>query len=243
MLTDPDGQISLSSLSLLLHSVREGRRQRLNPLEERWDKPRLAKTKLIIIMLRSFNPFVRRVVSTASARVQKTQFSSNITRLGVDVLPPMSQAVVHNGIVYLSGQVDGTAEDVTGKIRSICQKGIMSLVLLIQILFCLSQAKQKMSLRKWTNICKRQVLTNRNCLLLLSGSRILRGILERWMRYGTPGLIRAISQFEPLLRHPSLTQNCWLRCRYLQLWNNAKPIAFPKWECHCHCIQQCHSSI
>ena len=38
-------------------------------------------------------------------------------RLGVDVLPPMSQAVVHNGIVYLSGQIDSTADDVTGKFR------------------------------------------------------------------------------------------------------------------------------
>lgn len=34
----------------------------------------------------------------------------------------MSQAVVHNGIVYLSGQVDGTAEDVTGQTKNVLAK-------------------------------------------------------------------------------------------------------------------------
>lgn len=34
----------------------------------------------------------------------------------------MSQAIVHNGIVYLSGQVDGTAEDVTGQTKNVLAK-------------------------------------------------------------------------------------------------------------------------
>ncbi len=34
----------------------------------------------------------------------------------------MSQAVIHNGIVYLSGQVDGTADDVTGQTKNVLAK-------------------------------------------------------------------------------------------------------------------------
>lgn len=34
----------------------------------------------------------------------------------------MSQAVVHNGIVYLSGQIDGTAEDITGQTQNVLAK-------------------------------------------------------------------------------------------------------------------------
>ncbi|KAL3785050.1 hypothetical protein ACHAWO_006825 [Cyclotella atomus] len=45
-----------------------------------------------------------------------------ITRLGTDVLPPMSQAVVHNNIVYLSGQVDATADDVVGQTKNVLAK-------------------------------------------------------------------------------------------------------------------------
>ena len=77
-------------------------------------------------MLRSFNPVVKKVVQKASlstpTRVQTACFSSNIVRLGVDVLPPMSQAVVHNGIVYLSGQVDGTGGDVTEQTKNVLAK-------------------------------------------------------------------------------------------------------------------------
>lgn len=65
-------------------------------------------------MLRSFvNPIARKAILTASASTRR--YNSNIVRLGVDVLPTMSQAVVHNGVVYLSGQVDGTAEHVIGE--------------------------------------------------------------------------------------------------------------------------------
>ncbi len=48
--------------------------------------------------------------------------SSEITRLGTEVLPTMSQAVVHNDIVYLSGQVDGTGEDVVAQTKNILAK-------------------------------------------------------------------------------------------------------------------------
>lgn len=41
-----------------------------------------------------------------------------ITRLGTDD-PRMSQIVVHNGIVYLSGQVDEVEADVAGQTKSI----------------------------------------------------------------------------------------------------------------------------
>lgn len=34
----------------------------------------------------------------------------------------MSQAVVHNGIVYLSGQVDGTGGDVTEQTKNVLAK-------------------------------------------------------------------------------------------------------------------------
>eukprot|EP00581_Thalassiosira_minuscula_P012987 CAMPEP_0183723030 /NCGR_PEP_ID=MMETSP0737-20130205/14780_1 /TAXON_ID=385413 /ORGANISM="Thalassiosira miniscula, Strain CCMP1093" /LENGTH=105 /DNA_ID=CAMNT_0025953281 /DNA_START=198 /DNA_END=515 /DNA_ORIENTATION=+ len=34
----------------------------------------------------------------------------------------MSQAVVHNGVVYLSGQIDGTAEDVVGQTKNVLAK-------------------------------------------------------------------------------------------------------------------------
>mmetsp|Transcript_9883 Transcript_9883/g.15852 ORF Transcript_9883/g.15852 Transcript_9883/m.15852 type:complete len:150 (+) Transcript_9883:63-512(+) len=78
-------------------------------------------------MLRSFNPIARKVLSasasSASSRCPKAHhFSSNITRLGTDVLPTMSQAVVHNGVVYLSGQVDGTAEDLVGQTKNVLAK-------------------------------------------------------------------------------------------------------------------------
>ena len=48
-----------------------------------------------------------------------TMASTNvITRLGTDD-PRMSQIVVHNGIVYLSGQVDEVEADVAGQTKSI----------------------------------------------------------------------------------------------------------------------------
>lgn len=51
-----------------------------------------------------------------------TALGSGIQRLGTDVLPTMSQAVVHNNIVYLSGQVDGSADDVVGQTKNVLAK-------------------------------------------------------------------------------------------------------------------------
>ncbi|KAL9183522.1 hypothetical protein ACHAXT_004378 [Thalassiosira profunda] len=64
----------------------------------------------------------RSLATIARRATQAARFSSGIVRLGVDVLPPMSQAVVHNGIVYLSGQIDGTAEDVVGQTKNVLAK-------------------------------------------------------------------------------------------------------------------------
>ena len=60
----------------------------------------------------------------SAARKQQCCFlsSATTTRLGTDVLPTMSQAVIHNDIVYLSGQVDGTAEDVVGQTKNVLAK-------------------------------------------------------------------------------------------------------------------------
>lgn len=51
-----------------------------------------------------------------------TRSSDGIVRIGTDVLPTMSQAVVHNNVVYLSGQIDGTAGDVVGQTKNILAK-------------------------------------------------------------------------------------------------------------------------
>lgn len=73
-----------------------------------------------MLHLHCFNSLKRRAVF--AARAPSVHFSSKIVRLGADVLPPMSQAVIHNGIVYLSGQVDGTADDVTGQTKNVLAK-------------------------------------------------------------------------------------------------------------------------
>ena len=77
------------------------------------------------MLRRALNPIARKAFSLASANHQQVAHrfgSSNIVRLGTDVLPPMSQAVVHNGIVYLSGQVDATADDVSGQTKNVLAK-------------------------------------------------------------------------------------------------------------------------
>ena len=48
-------------------------------------------------------------------------FSSEITRVGVEN-PNMSQIVVHNGIVYISGQVDDTGSDVKTQTENVLKK-------------------------------------------------------------------------------------------------------------------------
>ena len=72
--------------------------------------------------------FTRSIARVSSAANCQAFFSTShalytgIQRLGTDVLPPMSQAVVHNNIVYLSGQVDATADDVVGQAKNVLAK-------------------------------------------------------------------------------------------------------------------------
>ena len=78
----------------------------------------------------SFTMLGNRLLKTALTSTVKRQHlfsttvarNSSITRLGTEVLPTMSQAVVHNDIVYLSGQVDGTGEDVVAQTKNILAK-------------------------------------------------------------------------------------------------------------------------
>jgi len=76
-------------------------------------------------LLRSGGRVSASVSTSGLNRILNTQqnyFSSNITRLGVDILPSMSQVVIHNKIVYLSGQIDGSAEDITGQTQNVLAK-------------------------------------------------------------------------------------------------------------------------
>ena len=55
----------------------------------------------------------------AGASTQRSiRHLSSIKRMGLDN-PNMSQTVIHNGIVYISGQVDGTATDIEGQTRAV----------------------------------------------------------------------------------------------------------------------------
>ena len=46
---------------------------------------------------------------------------STITRIGTDD-PRMSKIVIHNDIVYISGQTDATAEDIEGQTKNVLAK-------------------------------------------------------------------------------------------------------------------------
>jgi enamine deaminase RidA (YjgF/YER057c/UK114 family) len=48
----------------------------------------------------------------------RSSHSASITRINTDD-PRMSKAVVHNGIVYLSGLIDASAADVTGQTKNV----------------------------------------------------------------------------------------------------------------------------
>ena len=65
------------------------------------------------------------VQRNASAFAQNLQGQlrtlGSIQRMGVEN-PNMSQAVVHNGIVYISGQVDATATDIEGQTADVLGK-------------------------------------------------------------------------------------------------------------------------
>ena len=63
----------------------------------------------------------RGVYSNPSNIFSSRSFSSEIKRIGLDN-PNMSQAVVHNGIVYISGQVDDTGSDTKSQTSNILMK-------------------------------------------------------------------------------------------------------------------------
>lgn len=68
--------------------------------------------------------FARDAAVASKSRTCTTQwrhFASAIERIGVDD-PRMSRIVKHNGIVYISGQTDATAEDIEGQTRNVLAK-------------------------------------------------------------------------------------------------------------------------
>jgi enamine deaminase RidA (YjgF/YER057c/UK114 family) len=76
-------------------------------------------------LLRSGGRATASVSTSGVSRILNSQhnyFSSNITRLGVDILPSMSQVVIHNKVVYLAGQIDGSAEDIAGQTQNVLAK-------------------------------------------------------------------------------------------------------------------------
>ena len=48
-------------------------------------------------------------------------FASKVQRIGTDD-PRMSKVVVHNGVVYMSGQTDTTSPDITGQTKAVLAK-------------------------------------------------------------------------------------------------------------------------
>jgi enamine deaminase RidA (YjgF/YER057c/UK114 family) len=66
---------------------------------------------------------IRRVVaSNAAQQGAPTRLLSTIRRIDQTTLPTMSQAVVHNNICYISGQIDATGDDVESQTRNILGK-------------------------------------------------------------------------------------------------------------------------
>mmetsp|Transcript_14672 Transcript_14672/g.18582 ORF Transcript_14672/g.18582 Transcript_14672/m.18582 type:complete len:138 (-) Transcript_14672:60-473(-) len=66
-------------------------------------------------MLQSFASKITKPVLSKSFQCRR------ISRFGVEN-PNMSQAVVHNGIVYISGQVDNTSADVKAQTENVLKK-------------------------------------------------------------------------------------------------------------------------
>ena len=64
----------------------------------------------------------QKALFTKSTASRSCSSGNSIVRIGTDVLPPMSQAVVHNNIVYLSGQIDGTVDDIVGQTKNVLAK-------------------------------------------------------------------------------------------------------------------------
>ena len=67
-----------------------------------------------------FSRIACRNISSKFAQATSRQLSS-IQRLGTEN-PNMSQTVIHNGIVYISGQVDPTAGDIKGQTKDVLGK-------------------------------------------------------------------------------------------------------------------------
>uniref|UniRef100_A0A7S4MKQ3 Uncharacterized protein n=1 Tax=Odontella aurita TaxID=265563 RepID=A0A7S4MKQ3_9STRA len=65
------------------------------------------------------SPTARRLFASSTKAAAS---SRDITRIDPNTLPTMSQAVVHKDIVYLSGQVDGTAPDLEGQMKNVLAK-------------------------------------------------------------------------------------------------------------------------
>ena len=62
-----------------------------------------------------------RLCTTSTSLPAFRSFATAITRIHTDD-PRMSKAVVHNGIVYLSGLIDATGSDVTSQTKSVLKE-------------------------------------------------------------------------------------------------------------------------
>ena len=87
--------------------------------------------------------------------------------------------MVHNGIVYLSGQIDGTADDVVGKILADSSMIVLRAIHYYIQHYYFSQDKQRMSWPRSIGTSRKQGPIKANCSHLPFGSRILKVISEQ----------------------------------------------------------------
>ena len=73
------------------------------------------------VLLAMLSSAIRRTVSTTAVR-NGVRWNSSIKRIDQTTLPTMSQAVVHNGICYISGQIDTAGQDVEAQTRNVLGK-------------------------------------------------------------------------------------------------------------------------
>ena len=93
------------------------------------EKVKMISTRCGVSSLRTagvLRSVLARDAATAASKsrtcaTQWRHFASAIERIGVDD-PRMSRIVKHNGIVYISGQTDATAEDIEGQTRNALAK-------------------------------------------------------------------------------------------------------------------------
>mmetsp|Transcript_8102 Transcript_8102/g.13407 ORF Transcript_8102/g.13407 Transcript_8102/m.13407 type:complete len:147 (-) Transcript_8102:223-663(-) len=69
-----------------------------------------------------FSSAIRRVVAATTIQNGVRNVSSGIKRIDQTTLPTMSQAVVHNNICYISGQIDTAGQDAEAQTRNILDK-------------------------------------------------------------------------------------------------------------------------